>query len=120
MNKNEIDLRPCGYAEGDYWHKHCRECQREFIADKKAFNCEECARFLFSNKTKKRKTKIIIKYCPVCKNLTFWDKPDYKPETDDTYVQCQNCWSIINVNKAIEIKKYKIKGESNEKSSKFL
>jgi hypothetical protein len=49
--------------------------------------------------------KITIKHCPICKNPKFWDKPHYKPEIDDSYIQCSNCWSIINLSKAIEIKK---------------
>ena len=49
--------------------------------------------------------KVKIKYCPICKNTKFWNKNEYKPETDDIYVQCKSCWSIINVSKAIETKK---------------
>lgn len=54
---------------------------------------------------------ITIKHCPICKHDLFWSKPDYKPDTYSKYIQCVNCWSIINISKAIEIQKRK----NNEK-----
>jgi ribosomal protein L37AE/L43A len=31
-----------GYAEGEYFHK-CKTCGKEFVADKRAWNCFDCA-----------------------------------------------------------------------------
>lgn len=31
-----------GYAPGDYWHKACNTCGKEFTGDKRAWNCEPC------------------------------------------------------------------------------
>src|ERR1044072_301725 len=31
-----------GYAPGDYWHKACKTCSKEFTGDKRAWNCEPC------------------------------------------------------------------------------
>lgn len=32
-----------GFAPGNYWHKGCVTCKKEFIGDKRAVQCEPCA-----------------------------------------------------------------------------
>lgn len=32
-----------GWAPGDYWHAHCRCCDRAFAGDKRAYECADCA-----------------------------------------------------------------------------
>ena len=37
--------------------------------------------------------------CPICLNFKFWDFKFWEKnnESSSTYVQCQKCWSIINI-----------------------
>lgn len=44
-----IDLRKFGYADGNYWHRNCKTCNKDFIGDKRAYNCRECAKKLYLN-----------------------------------------------------------------------
>jgi hypothetical protein len=32
-----------GFAPGNYWHKECVTCKKEFMGDKRAVQCESCA-----------------------------------------------------------------------------
>lgn len=50
------------------------------------------------------KQKVIIKHCPICKSSDFWKADLYKPELDGKYIQCLDCWSIINVEYALKLK----------------
>ena len=38
--------------------------------------------------------------CPVCGKYKYWDYNYFK--YSDKYIQCQNCWSIINKVKLLE------------------
>jgi hypothetical protein len=41
-----VDLRDFGFCPVEYWIKKCRKCSKEFTADKRAWNCEDCALIL--------------------------------------------------------------------------
>jgi hypothetical protein len=41
-----------GHAPGDYWHKECVTCKKEFFGDKRAVQCEPCAIEMVSTKVK--------------------------------------------------------------------
>jgi hypothetical protein len=43
MENNQQPNTIGGFAPGNYWHKECKTCKKEFIGHKRAVQCEPCA-----------------------------------------------------------------------------
>ena len=54
----ELALKQFGWAKGVYMIKECHACKAEFIADKRAVRCRECAKDMYIEQLQSRITEL--------------------------------------------------------------